>query len=67
MLVVPVVVGVAIGGFVAGVISVVGGFLVYDFFFIPPYLTLDVGRSENWTALGVYVASCCPSPGWWPV
>jgi two-component system sensor histidine kinase KdpD len=36
ILVVPVVIGVVIGGFVAGAISVVAGFLVYDFFFIPP-------------------------------
>lgn len=55
ILVIPVVVGVAIGGFPAGVISVVGGFLVYDFFFIPPYLTMSVGATENWAALGVYV------------
>jgi K+-sensing histidine kinase KdpD len=54
VLVMPVVVGVANGGFFAGVLSVVAGFLIYDFFFIPPYLTLDVGASENWTALGVY-------------
>ena len=37
VLVVPVVVGVAIGGFVAGVVSVAAGFLVYDSCFIPPY------------------------------
>ncbi|WP_377266813.1 ATP-binding protein [Peterkaempfera sp. SMS 1(5)a] len=60
VLVVPVVVGVANGGFFAGVISVVGGFLVYDFFFIQPYSTLDVGASENWTALGVYVLVMLP-------
>ena len=36
ILVVPVVVGVVAGGFVAGMISVGAGFLVYDFFFIPP-------------------------------
>jgi two-component system, OmpR family, sensor histidine kinase KdpD len=47
VLVVPVVVGVASGGYVAGVISVVAGFLVYDYFFIPPYLTLYVGATEN--------------------
>ncbi|WP_203880785.1 sensor histidine kinase [Planotetraspora kaengkrachanensis] len=60
VLVVPVVVGVVIGGFPAGVVSVVGGFLVYDFFFIPPYLTLDVGASENWVALGVYAVIMVP-------
>jgi two-component system, OmpR family, sensor histidine kinase KdpD len=36
VLVIPVVIGVVIGGFVADVISVAAGFLVYDFFFIPP-------------------------------
>ncbi|MFC0557355.1 ATP-binding protein [Planotetraspora thailandica] len=60
VLVVPVVVGVVIGGFPAGVISVIGGFLVYDFFFIPPYLTLEVGASENWVALGVYAVIMVP-------
>jgi hypothetical protein len=55
-----VVIGVVIGGFVTGVISVAAGFLVYDFFFIPPYLTLWVGRPQNWAALGVYVAVMLP-------
>jgi two-component system sensor histidine kinase KdpD len=54
VLVVPVVVGVVIGGFPVGVFSVVVGFLVYDFFFIPPYFTLYVGATQNWAALGVY-------------
>jgi two-component system sensor histidine kinase KdpD len=56
VLVVPVVVGVVVGGFLAGVLSVLAGFLVYDFFFIPPYQTLYVGAAENWAALVVYVA-----------
>ena len=56
VLVVPVVVGVVIGGLAAGICSVVAGFLVYDFFFIPPYLTLWVGAAQNWVALGVYAA-----------
>jgi two-component system sensor histidine kinase KdpD len=60
VLVIPVVIGVVLGGFTGGVISVVAGFLVYDFFFIPPYLTLWVGRPQNWAALGVYVAVMLP-------
>ena len=60
VLVVPVVIGVVIGGFMAGVLGVIAGFLVYDFFFIPPYLTLWVGRGENWAALVVYVAVMLP-------
>jgi two-component system sensor histidine kinase KdpD len=60
VLVVPVVIGVVAGGVTAGIISVGAGFLVYDFFFIPPYLTLWVGRPENWVALGVYVAVMVP-------
>ena len=60
ILVVPVVIGVVIGGFAAGVISVIAGFLVYDYFFIPPYLTLWVGAPENWAALGVYAAVMVP-------
>jgi two-component system, OmpR family, sensor histidine kinase KdpD len=60
VLVVPVVIGVVVGGFVAGVLSVIAGFLVYDYFFIPPYLTLYVGRAQNWAALGVYVLVMLP-------
>jgi two-component system, OmpR family, sensor histidine kinase KdpD len=60
VLVVPVVIGVVTGGFLAGAISVVAGFLVYDYFFIKPYLTLDVGAPENWVALGVYVLVMLP-------
>jgi len=55
LLVIPVVLGVVIGGFVAGVVSVLAGFLVYDYAYIPPYRTLNVGTAQNWTALIVYV------------
>lgn len=60
VLVVPVVIGVVTGGFLAGAVSVIAGFLVYDYFFIKPYLTLDVGASENWVALGVYAVVMLP-------
>ncbi|MGD1012741.1 MAG: ATP-binding protein [Acidimicrobiales bacterium] len=60
VLIVPVVIGVITGGFVAGVISVVAGFLVYVFFFIPPYLTWYVGRAENWVPLGIYAVVMVP-------
>jgi two-component system sensor histidine kinase KdpD len=55
VLVIPVVLGVVVGGFVAGAVSVVAGFLVYDFAYIPPYRTLSVGSAQNWGALVVYV------------
>ncbi|HEX4864028.1 MAG TPA: ATP-binding protein [Acidimicrobiales bacterium] len=55
VLVVPVVAGVAAGGFTAGLISVLAGFLAYDLVFIPPYYTLTVNAGQNWVALGVYV------------
>jgi two-component system sensor histidine kinase KdpD len=54
VLVVPVVLGVARGGFAAGVVATVCGFVVYDYVFLPPYYTLDVGAPQNWAALGVY-------------
>ena len=54
VLVVPVVTGVVTGGFVAGLVSVAAGFLVYDFVFIPPYYTLPVRAAQNWVALGGY-------------
>lgn len=56
VLVIPVVVGAVVGGFSAGALSVVAGFLVYDYAFIPPYRTLNVGASQNWVALVVYAA-----------
>jgi two-component system sensor histidine kinase KdpD len=55
VLVIPVVAGAVIGGFAAGVASVAAGFLVYDYAFVPPYKTLNVGTTQNWTALVVYV------------
>jgi two-component system sensor histidine kinase KdpD len=60
VLVVPVVIGVVIGGFIAGALSVAAGFLVYDWYFIPPIHTLWVGALQNWAALGVYVAVMLP-------
>lgn len=56
VLVIPVVAGVAVGGFSAGVVATAAGFLLYDLVFIPPYYTLNVGAVQNWTALGVYAA-----------
>ncbi len=55
VLVIPVVLGVVVGGFAAGLVAVGAGFVVYDFVFIPPYYTLSVGAAENWVALVVYV------------
>lgn len=60
ILVVPVVVGVATGGFLAGVVSVAVGFLTYNYFFIPPYGTLQVGAAENWAVLVVYAVVMIP-------
>jgi two-component system sensor histidine kinase KdpD len=60
VLVVPVVIGAIVGGFLSGVISVGAGFLVYVVFFIQPYLTLYVGKPENWAPLGVYVVVMVP-------
>ncbi|MGH9120908.1 MAG: DUF4118 domain-containing protein [Acidimicrobiales bacterium] len=54
ILVVPVVVGVVMGGFSAGVVATGTGFLVYDFLYIPPYYTLRVGQAQYWAALVVY-------------
>jgi two-component system sensor histidine kinase KdpD len=55
VLVIPVVVGAIVGGFSSGAASIVAGFFVFDFVFVPPYYTLSVGTSEDWVALGVYV------------
>jgi two-component system, OmpR family, sensor histidine kinase KdpD len=53
--VLPALIGVVIGGFVAGAIGAVAGFILYDVFFLPPYDTLTVHSPENWIALVVYV------------
>src|ERR1700683_4775588 len=52
VLVVPVVAGVTLGGFRAGVVSVAAGFVVYDYGFIRPYDRLRVGSTSDWVALG---------------
>jgi two-component system sensor histidine kinase KdpD len=52
--VLPALVGVVIGGFLPGVVGALGGFVVYDLFFLPPYNTLTVRSPQNWTALAVY-------------
>jgi two-component system, OmpR family, sensor histidine kinase KdpD len=54
VLVIPVVVGVITGGYVGGVASILAGFLIFDFAYIPPYNTLTVGQAQNWVPLGVY-------------
>jgi two-component system sensor histidine kinase KdpD len=53
--VIPVVAGVVIGGRPAGLISVVGGFLVYNVAFIPPYWTFAIDQAQHWAALVAYV------------
>jgi len=52
--VLPALVGVLIGGIPPGAVGVIGGFLVYDWFFLPPYNTLAVRSPQNWIALAVY-------------
>ena len=52
--VLPALVGVVIGGFLPGVVGALGGFVVYDLFFLPPYNTLTVRSPQNWIALAVY-------------
>lgn len=59
VLVVPVLAGVVAGGFVSGLVSVAGGFVAYDYFFIRPYDTLEVGHAEDWVVLVVYAVVMC--------
>ena len=56
--VLPALLGVVVGGFLPGAVGALGGFLFYDFFFLPPYNTLTVRSPQNWIALVVYVALC---------
>jgi two-component system, OmpR family, sensor histidine kinase KdpD len=55
LFVVPALAGVVVGGFVPGLVGALGGFVVYDVFFLPPYNTLTVRSPQNWIALAVYV------------
>ncbi len=52
--VLPVLVGTVVGGLLPGIVGALGGFLVYDLFFLPPYNTLTVRSPQNWIALAVY-------------
>jgi two-component system sensor histidine kinase KdpD len=54
--VLPALMGVVIGGFLPGAVGALGGFVVYDYFFLPPYNTLTVRSPQNWIALAVYAA-----------
>jgi two-component system, OmpR family, sensor histidine kinase KdpD len=55
VLVVPVVAGVITGGLRSGLVSVLAGFAVFDFLFVPPYGSFTVGTYEDWLTLGVFV------------
>jgi len=53
--VVPVVVGVVVGGYRPGALASVVGFVLYDVLFLPPYGNLTVKEDANWLALIVYL------------
>src|ERR1039458_10167450 len=53
--VIPVILGLVVGGFIPGAVGAVAGFLFFDIFFLPPYGRLTVQAPENWIALIVYV------------
>jgi two-component system sensor histidine kinase KdpD len=59
VLVVPVALGVAVGGLPAVPLGVVAGFLTFDFVFIPPYYTFYVTAWEDWVSLVVYACVGC--------
>jgi two-component system, OmpR family, sensor histidine kinase KdpD len=52
--VLPALVGTVIGGFWPGVVGAAAGFVVYDWFFLPPYDTFTVRSPQNWIAVAVY-------------
>jgi K+-sensing histidine kinase KdpD len=53
--VVPVAVGVVVGGYIPGALASVVGFVFYDTLFLPPYGNLKVKEDANWLALIVYL------------
>ncbi len=56
LFVLPALAGVVVGGFVPGAVGALGGFVFYDYLFLPPYNTLTVRSPQNWVALVVYLA-----------
>ncbi len=56
LFVLPALAGAVVGGFVAGAVGAFGGFVLYDYFFLPPYNTLTVRSPQNWIALVVSLA-----------
>jgi two-component system sensor histidine kinase KdpD len=56
LFVLPALIGAVVGGFLAGAVGAFGGFVLYDYFFLPPYYTLTVRSPQNWIALLVYLA-----------
>jgi two-component system sensor histidine kinase KdpD len=54
VLVIPVFVAVAAGGYLAGVVAVAATFVLYDVLFIPPYGSLTIGSGQNLVPLAVY-------------
>jgi two-component system sensor histidine kinase KdpD len=63
VLVVPVALGVAVGGFAVVPLGVAAGFLTFDFVFITPYYTFRVGAGEDWVSLFVYACVGCTVGG----
>ncbi len=55
LLLIPVVVGSIVGGYLAGAICVVGGFLVLDLLFVEPFLSVTHSAPEVWAALAIYL------------
>jgi two-component system sensor histidine kinase KdpD len=53
--VIPVILGVVVGGFIPGAVGAMAGFVLYDYFFLPPFGNLTVRAPDNVTALVVYV------------
>jgi two-component system sensor histidine kinase KdpD len=52
----PVVASTALWGLTAGVVASVSAFLAFNFFFLPPYLTLVVHQTQDFLALVVFLA-----------
>jgi len=56
ILVVPVVVGTALGGIPVGAAAATLAFGTYDLLFVPPYGSFTMDRAQNWIPAGVYAA-----------
>lgn len=59
VLLIPVAIGVAVGGFPAVPVGVFAGSVIFSYAFVPPYDRFEVSAAEDWVGLCVYAGVAC--------